>query len=77
LPFSASPAPPIEVQPAKELKPTGSLGTCGYAPSPNEEPYFKKLAAKEQATGSFMENYDIHKKSEAFVSWYGVVRGVT
>ena len=23
----------IEVEPIKELKPTGSLGTCGYAPT--------------------------------------------
>jgi len=68
---------PIEVQPVKELTPTGSLGTCGYVPAPNEKPYFEKLAAKERATGSFMEGYDIHKKNGEFVSWYGIVRGVT
>ena len=68
---------PIEMQPVKELKPTGSLGTCGYMPSPNEKPYFERLSAKERVTGSFMEKYDINKKNGEFVSWYGIVRGAT
>lgn len=68
---------PVEVEPVKELKPTGSLGTCEYRPSPKEQPYFEKLEAKERVTGSFMEGYDIHKKDGQFVSWYGVVRGIT
>ena len=68
---------PIEIQPIKELKPTGSLGTCGYAPTPKEKPYFEKLDVKEQATGSFMEGYDIHNKDGQFVSWYGIGRGIT
>ncbi|HYM78786.1 MAG TPA: hypothetical protein VE377_22635 [Candidatus Dormibacteraeota bacterium] len=68
---------PIETQAVKELKPTGSLGTCGYTPSSNEKPYYEKLDQKERATGSFMEAYDIHKKKDVFVSWYGIVRGVT
>ena len=68
---------PVEVQPIKEIKPTGSLGTCGYAPSSIENPFFNKLDAKERATGSFMESYDIHKKNGRFVSWYGIVRGIT
>lgn len=68
---------PIEVQPVKELKPTGSLGTCGYKPSQNERSYYDKLDERERATGSFMQGYDIHKKKDIFVSWYGIVRGVT
>ncbi len=68
---------PIETQAVKELKPTGSLSTCGYSPSSNEKAYFEKLDQKERATGSFMEAYDIHKKKDVFVSWYGIVRGVT
>lgn len=67
---------PIDVQPVKELKPTGSLGTCGYAPSSIEKPFFDKLDPKERATGSFMESYDIHKKNGQFVSWYGIARGI-
>lgn len=66
----------IEVQPVKELKPTGSLGTCSYAPTPDEKPYYEKLSAKDQTTGSFMESYDIHQKDGQFVSWYGIVRGI-
>jgi len=67
----------IDVQPVKPLKPTGSLGTCSYATSPPEKPYFDKLDPKERATGSFMAGYDIHSKNEQFVSWYGVVRGIS
>ena len=67
---------PIEVEPVKELKPTGSLGTCGYTPLPTEKPFYEKLGEKEQSTGSFMEEYDIHQKDAEFVSWYGVVRGI-
>jgi hypothetical protein len=52
----------IDVQPVKELKPTGSLGTCSYTPAPTEKPFLEKLPSKERSTGSFMEGYDIHKK---------------
>jgi hypothetical protein len=68
---------PVEVQPVKELKPTGSLGTCGYTPTSQEKAFLEKLSPKEQATGSFMESYDIHKKNDVYVSWYGVVRGIS
>jgi hypothetical protein len=67
----------VEVQEVKELKPTGSLSTCGYAPSEQEKPFFDKLAPKERATGSFMQGYDIHKKNNQYVSWYGIVRGIS
>jgi hypothetical protein len=67
----------IEVQAVKELKPTGSLGTCGYAPTSQEKPFFEKLVPEEQTTGSFMKSYDIHKKDGVYVSWYGVVRGIS
>jgi hypothetical protein len=68
---------PIEMQPVKELKPKASLSTCGYTPSSAEKPFFEKLPAGERATGSFMEAYDIHNKGGSFVSWYGVVRGIS
>jgi hypothetical protein len=67
---------PVEVQPVKELKPTGSLGTCGYVPSAKEKLFFDRLAAKERTTGSFMERYDIHQENGKFVSWYGIVRKI-
>jgi hypothetical protein len=68
---------PVEVEPVKELKPTGSLGTCGYTPTATEAPFFDKLVPTERATGSFMEEYDIHKKNNVYVSWYGIVRGIS
>ena len=74
---SASAPTPIDVQPVKELKPTGSLGTCSYALSEKEKPFFGKLDRSEQVTGSFMEPYSIHGKQGKSVSWFGIVRGIS
>src|SRR5882672_544516 len=68
---------PMDVQPAKQVERSNTLGTCGYKPTEKEAPFFKKLDGKEQATGSFMAEYDIHKKKNKYVSWFGVVRGIT
>ncbi|HEY2461640.1 MAG TPA: hypothetical protein VGI16_12570 [Candidatus Acidoferrum sp.] len=67
----------IETQPVKELKPTGSLSSCGYTPTVKEKLVYEKLDATEQATGSFMAAYSIHKKEGKFVSWFGIVRGIS
>ena len=67
---------PIDIQPVKELKPTGSLGTCSYKPTDKETPFFQKLEQKERTTGSFLESYTIHGKEKKYVSWFGIVRGV-
>jgi hypothetical protein len=67
---------PMDVQPAKPVERSNTLGTCGYKPTEKEAPFFKKLDGKEQATGSFMKEYDIHKKKNNYVSWFGVVRGI-
>ena len=69
---------PIGFQPVVELKPTGSLSTCGYAPSTAEAPFFAKLSVKERTNDTaFGGNYTIHKKSGTYISWYGIVRGIT
>jgi hypothetical protein len=67
---------PMDTEPVKELKRTGSLGTCGYAPAENEKPFFEKLAPKEKATGSFIAPYKIQGRKGKFVSWFGTVRGI-
>ena len=67
----------IETEKVKELKPTGSLGTCSYAPAAAEKPYFSKLPKSEVVTGSFMEPYSIHNKKSINVSWFAIVRGIT
>lgn len=67
----------IETEKVKELKPTGSLATCGYSPTTAEKPYFSGLDKSEMVTGSFMEPYSIHNKRGRNVSWFGIVRGVT
>jgi hypothetical protein len=67
----------IETEKVKELKPTGSLSTCGYKPSAAEQPFYSKLDKSEVATGSFLEPYSIHNKKDKNVAWFAIVRGVT
>jgi len=69
---------PIEVQPVKELKPTGALATCSYRPVASEAPFFSQLSEKEKTNDTaFGGNYTIHGKSGTYVSWFGIVRGIT
>ncbi len=69
----------IDVQEVKELKPTGTLSTCGYTPVEHEKEYLQRLASSEQSTGSFMDKqpYQIRGKVKKYVSWFGIVRAVT
>jgi hypothetical protein len=66
---------PIDIEPVKELKPTGSLGTCGYKPTAKEATFYQSLQPSERTTGSFLEGYSIHGKDKKYVSWYGINRG--
>lgn len=67
---------PMDVQPVKKLVPTGTLGTCAYQPTEKETPFYKKLDPKERETGSILKEYDVHKKRNQYVSWFGIVRGI-
>ena len=68
---------PIEVQPVKELEPTGSLGTCGYKPTEAESPFFARLSNAEKTNGGMLQRYSIHGKTGTYVAWFGIVRGIT
>lgn len=68
---------PLDVQPVKQLKPTGVLSTCAYSPATKEAPFYGKLASSERTTGSFLKPYDIHHKKGNYVSWFGIVRGIS
>lgn len=67
---------PSDFEPAKQVKRSNTLGTCGYEPTDKEAPYFKKLEQAERTTGSAFQGYDIHGKQGKYVSWFGIVRGV-
>jgi hypothetical protein len=67
----------IETEGVKPLQRTGSLATCSYAPRAEEKPFFAKLSNKEVVTGSFAAPYDLHARNEQYVSWYGIVRGIS
>ena len=64
-------------EPVKPLERSGSLSTCSYAPRPEEKPFFAKLSNKEVVTGSFAAPYDVHARNDQYVSWYGIVRGIS
>lgn len=66
----------IETEPVKELQPTNTLSTCKYKPTAAESAFYRKLAAEERTTGSMLEDYDIQQKA-GYVSWYGIVRGIS
>ena len=68
---------PIEVQPVKELKPTGSLGTCSYKPTEAESAFFARLSNAEKTNGGMLQRYSIHGKTGTYVAWFGIVRGIT
>lgn len=71
-------ADPIDIDPVKELKPTGTLSTCGYKPIAAEAPFFAKLNDQERTNdAAFGGNYTMHGKTGAYVSWYGIFRGIT
>jgi len=69
---------PMDVQPVKELKPTGTLGTCAYRPIAAEAPFFARLSDKEKTNdAAFGGNYSMHGKTGKSVAWFGIVRGIT
>ena len=78
LTWAQAPGKPVVVEHVTE-KPRrgeGTLGTTHYQPSATEEPYFKKLGRDELTTGGLAGEYDIAKKDQVYVGWFGVVREV-
>lgn len=67
----------METEPVKTLTRTNKLVTCAYAPAEKEKPFLEKVPTKELITGSFAQGYDIHAKNDLYVSWFGVVRGIS
>lgn len=53
-----------------------SLGTSSYEPTAMEKPFFSKLSAKEQTTGSMFDDYSITGKTGTHVGWFGIVRKI-
>jgi hypothetical protein len=69
---------PVDIQIAKQLTRGKTLGTCSYSPTEKEKPFLDKLPADEQLTGSaFGKPYRIQGKKGKYVSWFGVVRGIS
>jgi hypothetical protein len=66
----------IDIQPVTKLERGNSLGTCNYTPVEKEKSFYAKLGS-ERTTGSFMAPYDTHGKQGKYVSWYGIVRGIS
>jgi hypothetical protein len=69
---------PVEIQPVKQLVRTGALATCGYTPTTTEGAFFGRLDKDGQVTGSdFGKSFRIQGKKGKYVSWYGIVRGIS
>jgi hypothetical protein len=67
---------PIDVQPVKELHPTGTLSTCSYQPVAQEAPFLSQVSDKEKTNGGITEKYSIHRKTGIHIAWFGIVRGI-
>jgi hypothetical protein len=68
---------PVDIQPVKVLRPSGSLSTCVYSPVPAEAPFFKRLSDDENTNNTaFGGAYTIHGKIGQEVAWFGIVRGI-
>lgn len=69
---------PVDIQPVKDLQPGGALATCNYTPVAAETPFFSRLSNPEKTNDSaFGGDYSLHGKSGTYVSWFGIVRGIT
>lgn len=68
---------PMEIQPVKELTPTGTLATCSYKPTEVEAPHFARPSNAEKTNGDMLHGYSIHGKTGSYVAWFGIVRGIT
>src|SRR5580658_2610861 len=73
---------PVDVQPVKVLRPSGSLSTCSYTPVALETPFFKRLGDNEKTNDKTSDTafggiYTIHDKTGENVAWFGIVRGIT
>jgi len=68
---------PIDIQQVKNLRPDGTLATCSYAPVAAESQYFNRLSSTEKTNDTTFGNYSLHGKSGTYVSWFGILRGIT
>lgn len=69
---------PVDIEVAKQLTRTNMLGSCSYRPTEKEKPFLERLAADEQVTGSaFSKPYRIQGRKGKYVSWFGIVRGIS
>lgn len=71
-------ATPTLVEDSQPLSPNpdGSLSTIAYASTPQEQPFFDKLAPQEQRPGDWGGGYAITGKNGVLVGWFGIVRKI-
>jgi hypothetical protein len=78
LTLCAAAQTPIDIQPIKDLRPNGTLATCNYRPIAAEAPYFGRLTNDEKTNAAgFGQDYTMHGKAGTYVSWFGIVRGIS
>src|SRR5262245_12638592 len=67
----------IEVEPKNVTRPSDHLGTKAYEPRPAEKAFLDKAPEAEKVPGSMFEKYSIQGKKGTYVTWFGIVRGIT
>jgi hypothetical protein len=76
--LGASAQTPIDIQPVKQVRPNGVLTTCDYKPAGAEATFFGRLGDGEKTNGTVLgDPYSIHGKTGTYVSWFGIVRGIS
>lgn len=69
---------PMDIGSAKLLTRPDTAAPCAYTPTEKENPFYNRLAADERVTGSaFSKPYRIQGRGGQFVSWFGIVRGIS
>lgn len=74
LAVAAAAQTPVDVQP---IQSSDATGTCDYKPSGQEKSYYKKLSKGETFNGSAADPYTIRGKTNKYIGWFGIVRGIT
>jgi len=69
---------PIDIENPARLQRSNTLSTCEYSPVEKEKLFFHRVPDNERVTGSpFGPQFTIHEKQGKYVSWFGIVRGIT
>jgi hypothetical protein len=78
LSFATWAQTPVDIDRPKQLERPNTLGSCDYTPVEREKPFLHRIPEQERVTGSaFGPPFTIQGKKDKYVSWFGIVRGIS